>query len=281
MAEFDIKAAFDQIDHGLLLKAIRKHIKEDWILLYIERWLTAPFETAQGTCAPRDRGTPQGGVVSPILMNLFMHYAFDCWMQRNFAQCPFARYADDAVVHCRTLEQAQEAMQAIASRLAECGLTMHPEKSKIAYCKDRSRTKTYPNVTFTFLGFQFRPRRAQTKYGQVSTSFLPGVSPVALKRMRDQVRGWRLTGQTSQPFGEVAKQCNPTIRGWWNYYGAFYRSAMHELYRYLDRKLVRWARRKYKTLRRHKRRSEEWLQKMKEAQPRLFEHWRAQGGKVG
>jgi len=158
-------------------------------------------------------------------MNLFMHYAFDCWMQRNFAQCPFARYADDAVVHCRTLEQAQEAMQAIASRLAECGLTMHPEKSKIAYCKDRSRTKTYPNVTFTFLGFQFRPRRAQTKYGQVSTSFLPGVSPVALKRMRDQVRGWRLTGQTSQPFGEVAKQCNPTIRGWWNYYGAFYRSA--------------------------------------------------------
>jgi RNA-directed DNA polymerase len=281
VVEFDIKAAFDQIDHGLLLKAIRKHIKEDWILLYIERWLTAPFETAQGTCSPRDRGTPQGGVVSPILMNLFMHYAFDCWMQRNFPQCPFARYADDAVVHCRSQEQAQEAMQAIASRLAECGLTMHPEKSKIVYCKDRSRTQTYPNVTFTFLGFQFRPRRAQTKYGQVSTSFLPGVSPVALKRMRDQVRGWRLTGQTSKPLGEVAKQCNPTIRGWWNYYGAFYRSAMHGLYRYLDRKLVRWARRKYKTLRRHKRRGEEWLQRMKEAQPRLFEHWQARGGKVG
>lgn len=201
VVEFDIQAAFDQIDHALLLKAIRKHIKEDWILLYIERWLTAPFKTAQGERLPRDRGTPQGGVVSPILMNLFMHYAFDCWMQRNFPQCPFARYADDAVVHCRSLEQAQEAMQAIASRLAECGLTMHPQKSKIVYCKDRSRAQTYANVTFTFLGFQFRPRRAQTKYGQVSTSFLPGVSPAALKRMRDQVRAWRLAGQTSKPLG--------------------------------------------------------------------------------
>ena len=281
VVEFDIKAAFDQIDHGLLLKATRQHIKEDWILLYIERWLTAPFETAQGTRLPRERGTPQGGVVSPILMNLFMHYAFDCWMQRNFPQCPFARYADDAVVHCRSQEQAQAVMQAIASRLAECGLTMHPEKSKIVYCKDRSRTRAYSNVTFTFLGFQFRPRRAKTKSGQVSTSFLPGVSPVAMKRMRDQVRGWRLTGQTSRPVGEVARQCNPTIRGWWNYYGAFYSSAMHALRRYLDRKLVRWARRKYKTLRRHKRRGEEWLQKMKEAQPWLFVHWSNREIKVG
>jgi RNA-directed DNA polymerase len=281
VVEFDIKAAFDQIDHGLLLKAVRTHIKEDWILMYVERWLTAPFETAQGTRLRRDRGTPQGGVVSPILMNLFMHYAFDCWMQRNFPQSPFARYADDAVVHCRSQEQAREVMQAIAARLGECGLTMHPEKSKIVYCKDRSRTQAYPNVTFTFLGFQFRPRRAQTRHGSVSTSFLPGASPVALKRIRDQVRGWRLTGVTSKPLGEIAKQCNPTIRGWWNYYGAFYRSALHGLYRYLDRKLVRWARRKYKTLRRHKRRGEEWLQKIKEAQPRLFEHWQARGAQVG
>jgi RNA-directed DNA polymerase len=281
LVEFDIKAAFDQIDHGLLLKAVRKHIKENWILRYIERWLTAPFETAQGTRLPRDRGTPQGGVVSPILMNLFMHYAFDVWMQRHFPQCPFARYADDAVVHCRSQEQAHEVMQAIASRLAECGLTMHPEKSKIVYCKDRSRTQTYPNVTFTFLGFLFRPRRAMTKYGRVSTSFLPGVSPAALKRMRQTVRGWRLPRQTSKPLVELAEQCNLTIRGWWNYYGAFYRTAMHGLCRYLDRKLVRWAQRKYKTLRRHKRRSEEWLHKMKQAYPRQFAHWQYLGVQVG
>jgi RNA-directed DNA polymerase len=177
LVEFDIKAAFDQIDHGLLLKAVCKHIKEDWILMYIERWLTAPFETAQGTRLLRDRGTPQGGVVSPILMNLFMHYAFDVWMQRYFPQCPFARYADDAVVHCRSQEQAQEVMQAIASRLAECGLTMHPEKSKIVYCKDRSRNQTYPNVTFTFLGFLFRRlcqvgRRWCVRSGQAKVSLL-------------------------------------------------------------------------------------------------------------
>ena len=176
MVEFDIKAAFDQIDHALLMKAVRSHIKEDWILLYIERWLTAPFETADGNPLPRERGTPQGGVVSPILMNLFMHYAFDGWMQRTYPQCPFARYADDAVVHCRSQEQAEEVMQSIASRLEECGLTMHPEKSKIVYCKDRNRTQTYPNVHFTFLGFTFRPRRAMTKQGRLFTSFLPGVS---------------------------------------------------------------------------------------------------------
>ena len=281
VVEFDIKAAFDQIDHGLLMKAVRKHIKEDWILMYIERWLTAPFETAQGVRLPRDRGTPQGGVVSPILMNLFMHYAFDLWMQRHFPQCPFARYADDAVVHCRSQEQARELMRAIASRLAECGLTMHPEKSKIVYCKDRSRTRSYPNVTFTFLGFMFRPRRVQTKQGQISTSFLPGVSPVALKRMRQTVRGWRWYSQTSKPMDELARQCNPMIRGWWNYYGTFYRTAMQGIGRYLDRKLVHWAQRKHKTLRRHKRRSEEWLRKMKKAYPRQFEHWQYHGEQVG
>jgi len=281
VVEFDIKAAFDQIDHDLLLKAVRKHIKVDWLLLYIERWLTAPFETADGARLPRARGTPQGGVVSPMLMNLFMHYTFDAWMQRHFPQCPFARYADDAVVHCRSLAQAQEVIQAIASRLAECGLQMHPEKSKIVYCKDRSRTQTYPEVTFTFLGFLFRPRRVKTKSGQISTSFLPGVSPVALKRMRQTVRGWRLPRRTSGSLVELAEQCNPMIRGWWNYYGAFYRTAMRGLARYLDRKLVRWAQRKYKTLRRHKSRSEEWLHKIKKAYPRQFMHWQFQGAQVG
>lgn len=161
--EFDIKAAFDQIDHALLMKAVRSHIRESWILLYIERWLVAPFETADGSQLPRERGVPQGGVVSPILMNLFMHYAFDYWMTRTFAQAPFARYADDAVVHCWTEAQAKDVMQTIASRLQECGLTMHPEKSKIVYCKDSNRTGAYPNVQFTFLGFTFRPRRAVNK----------------------------------------------------------------------------------------------------------------------
>jgi len=274
VVEFDIKAAFDQIDHELLMKAVRRHIKEDWILLYIERWLVAPFETADGTMLSRTRGVPQGGVVSPILMNLFMHYAFDSWMSRKYAHCPFARYADDAVVHCRTEEQATTMMQAIALRLAECGLTMHPEKSKVVYCRDSNRTQAYPNVQFTFLGFTFRPRVALSKDNRRFTSFLPGVSKDALKRMRQTVRSWRLHRRTPATLHDLAELCNPTIRGWWNYYGAFYRTAMKELAVYLDRRLAKWARRKYKTLSRHKRRSDAWLRKMKDAMPGKFVHWR-------
>lgn len=259
--------------HTLLMKAVRTHIKEDWILLYIERWLTAPFETAEGTRLPRERGVPQGGVVSPILMNLFMHYAFDCWMQRTHPQCPFARYADDAVVHCRSRKQAEDVMQAIASRLAECGLTMHPEKSKVVYCKDSNRIDAYPNVTFTFLGFTFRPRKAQNKYGGIFTSFLPGTSKEALNRMRQTVREWRLHRQTPGKLAELAWQYNPTLRGWWTYYGSYYPTALHQVWRYVDQKLELWASRKYKTLRRYKRRSVEWLRSMKRAYPSMFFHW--------
>jgi len=273
VVEFDIKAAFDQIDHGLLMKAVRSHIKEGWILLYIERWLRAPFETAEGTQVPRERGTPQGGVVSPILMNLFMHYAFDVWMKRNYPSCPFARYADDAVVHCGSKEQAEHFMQAIAARLAECGLTMHPEKSRIVYCQDSNRIESFPHVQFTFLGFTFRPRKAMSKQRRVFTSFLPGVSADALKRMRKVVRGWRIPRQTPALLAELAEQYNSVIRGWWEYYGSFYQTAMRELFRYIDRKLEQWARRKYKTLSRHKRRSVDWLARVKEDCPRLFVHW--------
>lgn len=281
VVEFDIKAAFDQIDHVLLMKAVRKHVKEDWILLYIERWLTAPFETAEGTSVPRERGTPQGGVISPILMNLFMHYTFDHWMKRTYSQCPFARYADDAVVHCRSQKQAEDVMQAIASRLEECGLTMHPEKSKIVYCRQSKRTKVYPIVQFTFLGFTFRPRIAKNKQGGYFTGFLPAVSDTALKRMRQTVRSWRLHRRTQATLQELAWQYNSTIRGWMNYYEAFYKSEMHELYEYLDKKLVQWVRRKHKTLARHKQRSADWLDKMKDKLPGLFVYWRGLERRVG
>jgi RNA-directed DNA polymerase len=274
VVEFDIKAAFDQIDHGLLLKAVRTHIREGWILLYIERWLTAPFETAEGDQLPRKRGTPQGGVVSPILMNLFMHYTFDAWMKRRNPLCPFARYAEDAVVHCRNRKQAEDVMQSIALRLAECGLTMHPEKSKIVYCKDSNRTESSPRVYFTFLGFTFQPRKARSKQRQVFTSFLPGVSKDALKRMRQTVRGWKLNRQTHVTLAALATQYNPIIQGWWNYYAAFYQTAMLHVYQHIDRALERWARRKYKALSGRKQGSGQWLRKMKDAEPQLFHHWR-------
>ena len=281
VVEFDIKAAFDQIDHSLLMKAVRAHISENWILLYLDRWLTAPFEMEDGTRLLRTRGTPQGGVVSPILMSLFMHYAFDCWITRSYPQCPFARYADDAVVHCRSLKQAQEVMQKIASRLEECGLIMHPEKSKIVYCKDRGRRGAYPVVQFTFLGFTFRPRRAQDRRGNIFTSFLPAVSKDALKRMREKVGSWKLQRQTSAKLAELAQQCNPVLRGWWAYYGAFYRKAMDRLVHIIDQKLALWARRKYKPLAGRYQRSGEWLRKMKQVFPQMFIHWRYEGYKVG
>jgi len=281
VVEFDIKAAFDHIDHGLLMKAVRAHISENWILLYLERWLTAPFEAEDGTRLPRACGTPQGGVVSPILMNLFMHYAFDSWMQLNYPQCPFARYADDAVVHCRSLKQAQDVMQQIASRLGEVGLTTHPEKSKIVYCKDQSRRGAYPLVQFTFLGFTFRPRRAQDRRGRIFTSFLPAVSKDALKRMREKVSSWQLQRRTSAKLVDLAQQCNPVLRGWWNYYGTFYRKGMDRMVHIIDQKLELWARRKYKPMAGRHRRSAEWLAKMKLVFPQMFCHWRYAENKVG
>lgn len=277
VVEFDIKSAFDQIDHSLLMKAVSSHIREGWILLYIERWLSAPFETTDGERLPRERGTPQGGVVSPIMMNLFMHYTFDAWMKRVNPSCPFVRYADDAVVHCRTRKQAEDVMRSIALRLADCGLTMHPEKSKVVYCKDSNRTASYPHVSFTFLGFTFRPRVAINRQKRAFTNFLPGVSADALKRMRKEVRGWRIHCQTPGTLVELAQQYNPKIRGWWNYFGAFYRTAMRGLSRYIDQKLELWARRKYKTLSRNKQRSAGWLRKMKNETPRMFSHWSVVG----
>lgn len=281
VVEFDIKAAFDQIDHGLLMKAVGTHIREDWILLYIERWLVVPFETEDGERVSRERGTPQGGVVSPLLMNLFMHYAVDKWMQRTIPSCPFARYADDAVVHCRSQRQAEYVMRAIALRLADCGLAMHPEKSTIVYCKDSNRRERYPQVSFTFLGFTFRPRRAKSHQGRHFTSFLPAASEVAMRRMRQAVRRWRLTRQTHVTLAEIAKLYNPVIQGWWNYYGAFYQTAMQEIFQHIDRALGRWVRRKFKTLSGRSRRSATWLGKMRDAYPRLFCHWYVNGLRVG
>ncbi len=282
IVEFDIKAAFDQIDHALLMKAVRSRIREGWLLRYIERWLTASFETADGVTQPRTRGTPQGGVVSPILMNLFMHYAFDRWMKRTYPQCPFARYADDAVVHCRTQAQAEAVMRSIAVRLRECGLTMHPDKSSIVYCKDSNRTGTYPHVQFTFLGFTFRPREAlNNRNNRRFTSFLPAVSSDALKRMRQTVRDWRMHRRTAARLDELARHCNPILQGWWNYYGAFYQRSMLGLFHYVDDKLEQWARRKYKTLAQNKRRGGQWLRKLKMVAPGMFVHWRMVGAAAG
>jgi len=277
VVEFDIKGAFDHIDHALLLKAVRKHTPEKWMVMYLERWLNAPFVTAEGATVQRHEGTPQGGVVSPLLMNLFMHYAFDAWMDRTHPHNPFARYADDAVVHCRTLQAAEQQLSAIAERLAACGLTLHPEKSKIVYCKDDRRRGQHEHVQFTFLGFTFGPRCAQRRDGSLFTGYLPAVSKDAVKAMRQRIRTWRLHRLTTLTLAELAARFNRVLQGWWNYYSSFYRSKMHQVFDYFNRKLMQWARRKFRRLRGRVVASHRWLRQVCAAAPELFVCWRYLG----
>src|SRR5262249_642549 len=212
--ELDIKGLFDNISHDLLLKAVRKHVTCKWALLYIERWLTVPMER-DGVLVERTRGTPQGGVISPCLANLFMHYTFDLWMRRTHPDLRWCRYADDGLVHCRTEQEAQAFKAQLQARLAECGLEMHPSKTKIVYCKDSNRKASYPNVTFDFLGYGFRPRLAKNaQSGKLFCNFTPAVSASALKSMRATIRELNLRRQTHVALTDIAQQINPILRGW-------------------------------------------------------------------
>jgi len=274
VVEFDIKGAFDNLDHALLMKAVRKHTDCRWMLLYVERWLQALTITEAGEVKARQRGTPQGGVLGPLLLNLFLHYALDRWLRREMPTCPFARYADDGVVHCRTERQAQEVKQRLADRLRECGLELHPDKTRIVYCKDSNRGGDYPTIQFTFLGFTFRPRRAQNRAGELFTSFLPGASRAAQQRMRQQIAQWHLPRQTTENLRAFSTHYSAILAGWWQYYGSFYPTEVWNVFRHFDLTLAWWARRKYKPLRGHKRRSRRWLAKVSRREPELFVHWR-------
>jgi RNA-directed DNA polymerase len=271
--DLDIKAFFDSIETDLLMRAVRKHTDCPWVPLYIERWLKAPVQMADGSLIARQRGTPQGGVVSPLLANLFLHYAFDLWMCRNHRDILFERYADDAICHCRSEAQAKTLRASLERRFAECGLTLHPEKTKIVYCKDEDRRGDYPTQRFDFLGYTFRPRLARRRGGKIGVSFSPAASDKALKAIRQTVRGWSLHNRSDKSLDDLARMFNSHIRGWINYYGRYYKSALYLTLRHIDRTLARWAHRKFKSLRRHRRRSRHWLERIARRQPRLFAHW--------
>ena len=273
MLEFDIKGLFDNIDHELLMKAVRKHTDNPWVILYIKRWLKAPFQMPDGTVKERFRGTPQGGVISPVLANLFLHYAFDMWMLREQPDKPFARYADDAVAHCHSLEEAELLRASLEERFMECGLELHPKKTRIIYCKDDDRREDYPETSFDFLGYTFRPRRSKNRNGKYFINFTPAVSNKAKKAMRQTIRGWRIHLKPDKDIEDLSRMFNPVIRGWINYYGRFYKSELYSVLRHMDQALIRWARRKHKKLANHQRRSTYWIGRIARREPKLFAHW--------
>jgi len=271
--EFDIKALFDNISHDLLLKAVRKHVTCKWALLYIERWLTAPMEQ-NGNRIERTRGTPQGSVISPILSNLFLHYAFDLWMKRTHPDLPWCRYADDGLVHCRTEKEAEALKAELQTRLAECQLEMHPTKTRIVHCKVMNRRRAYQNVKFDFLGYCFRPRRVMRPSDRkVVGGFTPAVSPAALKTMRATIRDLNIRRQTQRMLGDVAQMLNPLLRGWIEYYGRYTPSALYPLFRYVNATLLAWAQRKFKRFKAHKVRAAYFLMKLAQTRAELFVHW--------
>lgn len=272
--DLDVKGFFDNLDHGLVMKAVKHHTDLKWIHLYVERWLKAPLQLADGSLKERTAGTPQGGVVSPVLSNLFMHHAFDDWMARNHPTVRFERYADDALIHCMSRAQAETVLEEVRKRLKECGLELHPEKTKIVYCKDSNRRGTFEPQSFDFLGYTFRPRRAQGKDGRMFVSFLPAMSPKAAKSVRSTIRNWDLAkGWNTYSLEAVAKFVDPFIRGWMNYYGRFHRSQCLRILSHLNLVLARWAKRRYKRFKGSWRKAFEWLARIAKRDDSLFVLW--------
>jgi len=272
--DLDVRAFFDSVDHSLMLKAVERHTDARWVLLYVTRWLKAPMQKQDGTLVARDRGTPQGSAVSPVLANLYLHYAFDMWLAREHPGVAFERYCDDAVIHCTSQAQAVMVRDALAARLAEVGLELHPAKTRVVYCKDADRRGDHEVTSFTFLGYTFRPRLARNRWGKHFVSFLPAVSKDAVKAMSREIRSWHIARRSDKSLTDLAQMFNSIVQGWINYYGRFCKSMLYPLLRRINEHLVRWACRKYKRLRRREKRARELLARAARRYPALFAHWR-------
>jgi len=277
--DLDIKGFFDNIDHELMIKALELHIDTKWEMLYIKRWLVAPAQTKDGLLQ-RDKGTPQGGVISPLLANLFLHYAFDLWMSKNYPNIPFERYADDAVCHCRSQSEAEQLRKSLIERLKECKLELHPDKTKIVYCKDDKRRGEYENISFDFLGFTFQPRLSKSYTGQFFVGFNPAISRKSAKRIRLVMRRWKVQLRSDLSLEDLSDSFSRVIQGWVNYYSIFARYKFLDLMRYFDRRLERWAKQKFKSLKRRQGRANKWLTKIARKEPHLFPHWQMKYAKL-
>ena len=271
--KFDVKGLFDNIDHDRLMKLVRKHTESRWVTLYTERWLKVPVVMPDGALVERTKGTPQGGVISPLLANLFLHYAFDSWMKEYQRDKKFERFADDGLVHCRTFDEAVAFKESLEKRLNEWGLELNQEKTRIYYCKDDDRNAVYPDTSFDFLGYTFRPRRSKNRYGKFFINFTPAVSNEAKKNMRRTIHDWRMHLKPDKTIEDLSNMFNPVVRGWLNYYGRFYRSELYGVFRYLNNALILWIRRKYKRYNNHGKRAENFLAGIARRDPHLFSHW--------
>ncbi len=272
--DIDVQGYFDSIDWTLLLKAVRHHTDCRWGRLYIERWLKVPVQMKEGSIVPRQAGTPQGGVISPLLANLFLHYVFDAWMARNYPAIPFERYADDIVCHCKSAREARALWRALQARFVACKLVMHPQKTKLVYCKDANRRGDFANQSFDFLGFTFRARKTMWQGHIPAHGFVPAVSPKALKAIGRTIRRWASHHRTDISLRDLAEIYNPYIQGWLNYYGHFYREQLRPILQRIDAYVIRWARRKFKRLRRRSKGARAWLSQVRRTNPTLFAHWR-------
>jgi len=279
VVDLDIKGYFDSIPHELLMKAVRIHCQEKWMLLYIERWLKAPLQKADGTLVKRGKGVPQGSIIGPVLANLFLHYCIDKWLEREFPHCPFERYADDAIVHCLSLRDALSVKNALANRMTSCGLELHPEKTHIVYCKDSNRRqKGNAKMSFDFLGYTFKPRMARnSQRGEWFTNWLPAVSSKSMRSMNEKMHKWEVLKKTTNTLQEVAAAINPVLTGWINYYSKFYKATLVNYMHIVNVKLASWARRKYKNLRTSELKAIRWLHGISIRQPTLFAHWKLLG----
>jgi RNA-directed DNA polymerase len=273
--DFDIKGFFDNIDHHKLMLAVERHVPENWVKCYIIRWLEAPVFTASGELIQKQgKGTPQGGVISPLLANLFLHYAFDKWLEQTDKNVAFTRYADDVIVHCNTKTHAEQILQLVSQRMESVGLELHPQKTKIVYCRDYRRKEKYPTVKFDFLGYSFQPRTAYSKKnGNLFLGYDCAISIGSRKRIADKLEELNVNKLSFKSIVGVAQYLNPMIRGWVRYYGKFKMYELTKVFLLLSKRLVWWARKRYKRYKTSIRKGYKWLANVRKQYPTLFYHW--------